>query len=130
MHVTSKEVDENGKHILTSVLEADGPFALVSEKGSISASVVSAVRTSSGGVELKVAVSISEPAVEAPKSLSEEDVALEYLASKGIKGDEAKEDLAKFGASRILAQKSGDEAKAQSELDEELKAKLSPGEPA
>lgn len=124
MHVTSKEVDQDGKHILTSVLEADGPFALVSEKGSISASVVSAVRTSSGGVELKVSVSISEPVVEAPKSLSEEDVALAYLASKGITGDEAKDDLAKFGASRILAQKSDDEAKAQAALDEQLKEKL------
>lgn len=124
MHVTSKEVDDNGKHILTSVLEADGPFALVSEKGSISASVMSAVRTSSGGIEVKVSVSISEPAVEAPKSLSEEDVALEYLASKGITGDEAKDDLAKFGASRILAQKSDDAAKAMAALDEQLKEKL------
>lgn len=124
MHVTSKEVDENGKHILTSVLEADGPLELVSAKGSVSASVASVVRTSSGGIEVKVVVAVTEPVVEAPKSVSPDDLALEYLAGKGITGKEAEDALKVYGADRILARKSDDAAKAQAELDEELKAKL------
>ncbi len=122
MHVTSKEVDDNGKHILTSVLEADGPFALVSENGALSASVVSVVRTASGGIELKVAVAITEPLPVAV--LSADDQAIAYLASKGKTGEEAKSALKAYGAERILAQKSNDDAEKQSDLDKELAALL------
>lgn len=124
MHVSTKDVDKDGVHILTNLVEGDGPNPIASDKAKLEAKVISVSRTESGGVQVQTALSISEPEVVAPKLLSEDDVALEYLASKGITGDEAKEDLAKFGASRILAQKSSDEAAKQADLDEQLKAKL------
>lgn len=125
MHVTTKETDENGVHILASQVEADGPFALCSEAAKLSAEVVSIERTASGGFTLKTAIKVTEPVAVPVKPTTPDDQALEYLGSKGITGEEAKKDLEKFGASRILAAKSKAEADKNASLDEELAEKLS-----
>src|SRR5579872_1833330 len=51
MHVTEKVVDENGVHILTSQIEADGPFAICSKDAKLEAKVIALQRTESGGVK-------------------------------------------------------------------------------
>ena len=123
MHVTTKEVDDQGVHILTSVIEADGPIALCSADAKISAKVISVQRTSSGGIQVQAAVEIQEPA---PKPApTRDDEAIAFLASKGIKGDEARQMIAKFGRERILAQKKEQEAQSQKQLDQELQKALS-----
>jgi len=66
MHVTSKETDKDGNHILTSQLEADGPFELASDKAELHAEVVSVERTASGGIQLVSKVSVIEPKPEPP----------------------------------------------------------------
>ena len=124
MHVTTKEVDEDGVHVLTSVIEGDGPLPIASEKARISARVLSFTRTDSGGVQVVTQVSIQEPApttVEAPAPPpTDEEVASAYLVTKGAKKADADAQVVKFGAARIL--KARDEA-----LDAELASQLNPG---
>lgn len=121
MHVTEKIVDENGVHILTSQIEADGPFAICSKDATLTASVIRLQRTESGGVSLQVALSIAEPKPEAapvaepakPLPTAEEDAA-EYLAEKGLSVEEAKSAVSRFGASAVLAKRNQERAE---ELD-------------
>jgi hypothetical protein len=62
MHVSVKDTSKDGKtHILNSVIEADGPFVLCSDKAALSGEVLSVKRTVSGGIEVSVAVRIDEP---------------------------------------------------------------------
>lgn len=127
MHVTTKEIDDKGVHILTSVLEGDGALALASEKAELKASIVSVQRTESGGVKVQVALSINEPApVEAPAPSTPEDEAVSYLAGKGFDAAAALLQVSKFGASRILSQRDAEKLEADKKLDEELKALLTP----
>ncbi|HEX3156794.1 MAG TPA: hypothetical protein VHV32_19350 [Candidatus Angelobacter sp.] len=127
MHVTTKDVDEKGTHILTSVLEGDGPIALASEKAKLSATVISVQRTDSGGVKVQTALTISEPAPEvAPEPLKPEDEAVAYLVSKGFAADAAVVHVGKFGATRVLAQRDAEKVAADKQLDDELSALLAP----
>lgn len=59
MHVSTKDSSKDGKtHLLTSVLEADGPFELVSTDEYLSGSVLGVTRTASGGIEVLTEVRI------------------------------------------------------------------------
>jgi hypothetical protein len=119
MHVTTKEVDNDGVHILTSILEGDGATALASENAKLHADVISVQRTASGGIQVQTAVQVEEPQAakaEAPApEPTQEEQAAAYLISKGLSIDEAKEAVAKFGAAKVLA-------KRQQELTDELDA--------
>lgn len=61
MHVTTKEVDDQGVHILTSTVEADGAFELASAQAKLDAKVIAVRRTDSGGVVVQTALTITEP---------------------------------------------------------------------
>jgi hypothetical protein len=127
MHVTDKIVDKDGVHILSSTLEADGPFVLASEKATLDAKVIALRRTDSGGVFLQTAVTITEPtaaAPELPKTVEQEAAA--YLASKGFSSDDAKAAIARFGADRILQRRDAEEKAKAAELDDELDNLLLP----
>lgn len=124
MHVSSKEVDKNGVHIVTDLLEADGPFELVSKDGKLTARVISVARTDSGGISLQTAVEITEPVPVSTTAPSADDQAVAYLVSKGQKKDDAVANVGKFGAARILSAKSQEDANAQKKLDAELAALL------
>ena len=137
MHVTSKEVVadpetrkkypelSDGTHIITSQLEGDGPLPIASENAKFVTEVLSAVRTSSGGVEVKVAVSIQEPAPVAPVAVLEEvpptaeQAAAAYLVSKGATEADAESEVQKFGADRILSAR---DKELDAELDQTLHA--------
>jgi hypothetical protein len=133
MHVTTKEVDDQGVHILSSTVEADGPFQLASEKASLDAKVIAVRRTDSGGVFVQTALTIVEPTPEVPKAPepvepapTPEALATEYLKEKGMSEGEAKAAIERFGAAKILQ-------KQVAERDAELNALLAtpkPSEPA
>jgi hypothetical protein len=126
MHVTTKEVDQNGVHILTSVIEGDGALAIASEEANLTASVVSVKRTASGGVQVQTSVTISEPApASAPTPLTAQDEAVAYFVSKGFTKESAEKQVARFGVYRIFAQRKADNAAASQKLDEELSELLS-----
>lgn len=125
MHVTEKIVDENGVHILTSQIEADGPFAICSKDAKLEAKVIGLQRTESGGVKLQVALTVEEPKPEAapvaepaaPLPTVDEE-ALAYLVNdKGLKKEEAQAAVDRFGAAKIIANRN-------KERDEELAALL------
>jgi hypothetical protein len=127
MHVTSKEIDENGTHIITSVIEGDGAVELASPNAKLQAKVISLQRTASGGVQVQTAVFIDEPAPaparaapapEAP-AMTAEASALEYLKEKGLTDSEAQSALARYGSQEVLIRK-------QAERKAELDALLSP----
>jgi len=126
MHVTEKIVDDKGVHILSSTLEADGPFEIASPKAALEAKVIALRRTDSGGVFLQTAVSITEPAAE-PVVVPEpekpaptpEELAVEYLKATGLSASEADGAVERFGAAKILQQKNA-------ALDAELNALLDP----
>lgn len=129
MHVTTKEVDQNGTHVITSVLEGDGALAIASAEATLSASVISVQRTESGGVKVQVALTITEPApAVAPAPLTPEDEAIAYLVGKNFDASAALLQVSKFGATRILAQRDAEKAEEAKKLDEELKALLTPKE--
>jgi hypothetical protein len=125
MHVTDKVVDDQGVHILSSTLEADGPFVLASPTAKLDAKVIAVRRTDSGGVFVQTAVSIEEPK-PAPAEVQEpekpaptpEELASEYLKSKGLSADEAKAAIERFTAAKILQKKN---AELADELDALLK---------
>lgn len=129
MHVTTKEVDQSGTHILTSVVEGDGPNPICSADAKLEAKVISLSRTDSGGIQVQTAVTISEPApavaVVAAVPLTADQQATAYLVSKGQSETDAAANVAKFGADRILTAKADDEAAAAQALDAELKSLLS-----
>lgn len=126
MHVTEKIVDDKGVHILSSTLEADGPFEIASPKAALEAKVIALRRTDSGGVFLQTAVSITEPAAE-PVVVPEpekpaptpEELAVEYLKATGLSASKADGAVERFGAAKILQQKNA-------ALDAELNALLDP----
>jgi hypothetical protein len=131
MHTTTKDVvgtaDDAkalnvpvGTHILTSVIEGDGPVALASDKAKLSARVISTSRTDSGGVQIQVAVFVSEPTPVAapappPPPPTPEEQALAYFTEKGFSADSAKANVEQFGVARVLAMR-------EKELDEKLAA--------
>lgn len=134
MHVTTKDVVQNeehaaelglpvGTHLLESTLEADGANELASAKASFSGKVLSIERTASGGITVKVAVSVNEPKpvevkIEEPvKQPTREELALAFFTGKGFKAAEAKANVEKFGVDRVLAMR-------EQELDEALAATL------
>lgn len=137
MHVTTKDVVQNadqaqalglpvGAHLLTSVLEADGACELASDKAKLSGKVLSIERTASGGISVQVAVSVVEPAVEAPKvepekpRLSNQELAVAYFQGKGFSAKEAEEKVEQFGVDRVLAKR---DAELNDQLDQELAEK-------
>jgi hypothetical protein len=128
MHVTTKEVDQDGTHILTSVVESDGPNALCTEQAKLTAKIISLQRTPSGGVQIQAALTIDEPVqvvAEAPapvKAPTLEEQAAAYFESKGYSAEDAQAQVEKFGAVRVLAQR-------DKELDDQLAAALSPAKP-
>ena len=62
MHVTTKDTSKDGAtHILSSVIEADGPFELCPADAVLTGEVLSVKRTASGGIEVQTAISRSEP---------------------------------------------------------------------
>lgn len=78
MHITEKDTVSDdkaakelgvakGSHLLTSTLEADGPYELATDKGTLSAKVLSCTRTAGGGIVLKTAITVTEPQPEKPK---------------------------------------------------------------
>lgn len=129
MHTTTKDVigtaDEAkemnvpvGTHVLTSVIEGDGPVQLASDKATLSARVLHATRTDSGGIEVQVAVFVSEPtSAPAPPPPAPEPTALDndlaYFTDKGFSMESAKINVAQFGVARVLAMR-------EKELDEKL----------
>ena len=121
MHVTTKEVDDKGVHILSSTVEADGPFELASPKASLDAKVIAIRRTDSGGVFVQTALTIAEPVAEVPapapapeKLPTPEELATEFLVSTGLSETEAKGAVERFGAQKILQKKN---AVLDTELD-------------
>jgi len=132
MHVTTKEVvtDEKrakeldvdpGVHILTSAIDADGPFEMCSPKAKLSAEVIALRRTDNGGIFLQTALTISEPQPEAApapevpeKAPTPEELATEYLKEKGMTTGEATAAIERFGAAKILFKKN---AEREGELD-------------
>ena len=138
MHVTTKEIvadkesrakypDLNdGTHILTSVVEADGPVALCSADAKLEARVISIQRTDSGGVKVQVALNITEPApTVAPVALAPKDQASAYLAGKGMNTAEIAKAIETFGVDRILAREAAEKDQAAKALDEQLNKLLS-----
>lgn len=128
MHVTTKEIDDQGAHILTSLLEGDGAVALASEEAELDAEVISLQRTASGGIQVQTAVFVKEPAPPAPAAPpapepSAEEKAAAYLQSKGLSADEAKAGVQKFGVAAILKKQNEENAA-------ELDALVRPSEPA
>ena len=126
MHVTTKEVDDQGVHILSSTVEADGPFELASDKAKLDAKVIAIRRTDSGGVFVQTALTIDEPKPETPKApeppapvKTAAEEATEYLVSTGLSKTEAEGAVERFGAEKILAKKTA-------ALDSELDALLAP----
>lgn len=124
MHVTTKEVDDQGVHILTSTVEADGAFELASAQAKLDAKVIAVRRTDSGGVVVQTALTITEPKAEtpaAPEPAKPEptvaEQAEEYLKSTGLSDAEAKAAVERFGAAKILQKKNA-------ALDQELDALL------
>jgi hypothetical protein len=137
MHLTTKEVItdkdqakelrvEVGCHILTTVIEADGPFELATDKAKFEADVISVKRTASGGVEIQTAFHVHEPQPEKvatpepakPLPTADEEAAA-YLKEKGLSDEEAKAAVERFGAAAIFA-------KRHQERDAELNALLAP----
>lgn len=121
MHVTDKVVDEQGVHILSSTIEADGPLQLASPKASLDAKVIAVRRTDSGGVFVQTALTITEPTpepVKAPEpekpAPTPEELAAEYLVSTGLSTTEAKAAVERYGAAKILQKKT---AALDAELD-------------
>jgi hypothetical protein len=142
MHVTTKEVaDEKkanelgvdkGVHILTSAIDADGPFEMCSPKAKLSAEVIALRRTDNGGIFLQTALTITEPTPEAApapevpeKAPTPEELAAEYLKEKGMSAGEATAAIERFGAAKILQKKN---AEREGELDA-LLASPKPSEP-
>lgn len=126
MHVTDKIVDKDGVHILSSTLEADGPFQLASPNAQLDAKVIALRRTDSGGVFLQTAVTVSEPAPvvaavpePAKPEPSDDEKAADYLVSTGLSAEAAKSAVERFGAAKILKKK-------QAALDAELDALVAP----
>ncbi len=124
MHVTEKIVDDQGAHILTSTLEADGPFQLASADAKLDAKVIAVRRTDSGGVVVQTVVTITEPKAATPQAPEPEkpapslaEQAEEYLKSTGLSEAEAAAAVERFGAAKILAKKNA-------ALDQELDALL------
>src|SRR5690349_349663 len=110
MHITTKEVDDQGVHILTSIVEADGPLALCSADATLDAKVISVQRTDAGGVKVQTSLTITEPApavAPTPEPVvpepTPEERASAYLEGKGLSADDAKAAVAKFGAGAVLA---------------------------
>lgn len=126
MHSTTKEVivsEEQAKkyklpegaHVLTTIVEADGPFEMASEKADIDADVISVKRTASGGVEIVSYFDINEPAAEVveipqPERIpTPQELATEYLVQeKGLSELQAADAVSKFGASNILKKKNAE----------------------
>lgn len=124
MHVTTKETDDGGAHVLTSIIEGDGAVALASDKAEIVASVLSASRTDSGGIQVKVAVTVKEPAAPPAAPSDPKDQAIAYFVEKGFTTKDAAAQVEHFGADRVLAQKAKEEAEKQAAQDKELEALL------
>lgn len=122
MHVSSKEVDKGGTHIITDILEADGAVELASPDAKFVVKVLSVQRTDSGGVKLQVALNIQEPAPKEPPK--PEDAALSFLKEKGHSDKKAKEMLEKFGHDRIRARMAKAAAEKEAALDDELDKNL------
>lgn len=141
MHITNREVVadketrekypelKEGAHILTTTIEGDGPLPIASVLAHFDSEILSVVRTVSGGVEVKLALTIEEPeplpeAEQAPvaPALTDEEKASAYLVSKGSSKEDADAKVVKFGAPRILVAQ-------QKELDDELKTALAPAAP-
>lgn len=120
MHVTTKETDEGGAHVLTSIIEGDGAVALASDKAEIVASVLSASRTDSGGIQVKLAVTVKEPAPPPVAPADPKDQAIAYFVEKGFTAKDAAAQVERFGADRVLAQKAKEEAEKQAAQDKEL----------
>jgi hypothetical protein len=133
MHVTEKIVDDNGVHILSSTLEADGAFALASEKAKLDAKVIAVRRTDSGGVFVQTAVTIDEPVPEVvpvpepeKPAPTPEELAAEYLKEKGMSEGEATAAIERFGAAKVLQKKN---AEREAELDALLAKPEPPADP-
>jgi len=137
MHTTTKDVigtDTDAKamnvpvgtHILTSVIEGDGPVAMCTDKASLSAKVLHVTRTDSGGIEVQTAVFVSEPApATAPTPVIAEDPkfleAVAYFVGKGLSDTEARKSVNEYGVARVLAAK-------DRELDNQLTALVNKSE--
>jgi hypothetical protein len=121
MHVSTKDTDENGVHILTNTVEGDGPVEVASAKAKLSARVISVQRTDSGGVRVQTALEITEPQPEAPKAAeaptpapTPEEEAAAFLKEQGLSDEEAKTAVEKFGSQAILLKRM---AKREAELN-------------
>jgi hypothetical protein len=59
MHVSSKDSSPSGNaHVLTSIIEADGPFELVKPEQVLAMTPLTVTRTPSGGIEVSVRIDI------------------------------------------------------------------------
>lgn len=128
MHVTEKIVDKDGTHILSSTLEADGPFELASPQAALDARVIALRRTASGGVFMQTAVTVTEPVAAVPPApLSDDDRAVAYFVEQGFSAEDARGLVARFGAARVLARKADAEKAKHAALDDELGSLLEKG---
>jgi hypothetical protein len=76
MHVVSQDSSKDGrKHLLSTVIEADGASELASAKSQITARVISGRRTASGGIAVEVEILVREPGdvVVAPATVALSD---------------------------------------------------------
>lgn len=72
MHVSTKDSSNDGAtHVLTSVIEADGPSELCSTKDKLSGEVLSVTRTPSGGIEVVTKVSLNKKPASVPQKKAE-----------------------------------------------------------
>jgi len=116
-----------GAHVLTTILEADGPFEMATARAGILAGIISTERTESGGVKIVSYFDINEPAPEpAPEAPAQpermptaEDLATEYLVKeKNMTAAQASDAVLRFGATKVLQRKN---AQRDAELDSLLK---------
>jgi hypothetical protein len=141
MHIMTKDSVQNeeqakalglsvGTHIVTCTIEGDGAVELASDKAIIEASVISKQRTTSGGVQVQVAVYVKEPAAQVLAVLTPDQQAVDYFLSKGFTAGDAASQVAKFGVARVLTQRDKEAAQASVDLDKELEQVLAGNKPA
>lgn len=133
LNLTEDQIDEHdlddGVHIVSTTMEADGPFEIAPADAKLQAKVIALRRTPSGGVFVQLAVGVHVPkpipakAPEPPKpEPTAEEQALAYLGEKGLSKAEAEAAIERFGVSQILA-------KRNQARNEELDALLAPSKP-
>ena len=124
-----KEHVGDESHIVTGIIEAHGATELVSGLGKLDGKIIKLERTASGGISYQLAIFIDEPepiVVLEPdqSSLSPEQQAVAYFTASGIPEATAKAQVARFGVTRVLAQRDTELAQKRDEREKALDAEF------